>query len=702
MIFILLYGFIGGVTGLSCDSGSKSGTCVISSNQDVTGESVTASGDLVVESGGSLRTQLGSETTASLEFSDITVEGELRGNFDIKADSMLVKSGSTVSASLRGYGGGSGPGRGQDGGSSCSGGGGGGYGGSGGSSGGSGGSTYGSRRNPDYLGSGGGGDCWGQPGGPGGGKIILDVSNTLELNTNIKANGGNGPGNDDGAGSGGTINVKAGSLKGSGGMYATGGAGGWDGGGGGGGGRIAVRYGVKSMSLDLRVNGGLGTENGGAGDPGTVFTKDINVAPAEPSDPEPSDGSVISTGSTTISAEYDDPDGDSGRLYFRDGSGSRIDSCYISSPPGRCGVEWDSYSPGENDWYAVARDSNGKETRSDTWSFTYNRPPSVDSLVRPVDNATVTGNDTVLEAEVSDPDGDPLTVSFLDAANGSRLDDDTVSGSGTASGVWSSGNLDRGETEWWKVRVDDGFTSVESGAESFYVNQLPAIEDHEPSGVTTGSGEELEVVAEDKESGSLEAYFYTASGFFLGSDSGTGALSTRIEPPEVGEEFRWYVKVSDGLENTTSPVWSFTRVRSGGIGVLTSLRYDYSTVITSRDGAESVLFEVSNPFDENRTDLSTSLSGVDASFRSTGRPSVNYSLDSGTSKRFEIVMEPRDTGKLVVTTENRELGVASRTSIPVKVMETPATSTPRDVPGVGFVHVLAVVAASTLIYFSSL
>jgi len=273
----------GGVTKIAhnfvCDSGTLDTTCYVTSTQDVSGETISGSGNLVIQSGGSLTT--GNATSTNINMGgDITIESEngLNGNFNVTCTNLTINSGASINANGKGYTGGEGPGQGSDSGYA---GGGAGYGGNGGdsSNGISGGSSYGSLTTPTDLGSGGGNaQPYDGPGGSGGGAIYLNVSETLTINGSITANGNNGGAHEGnsaaaGGGSGGSIYIITETLTGSGTITANGGNGGDTSnrdGGGGAGGRIAIYYTTKTFNGNITAYGGWGGQYGGAG---TIYLK---------------------------------------------------------------------------------------------------------------------------------------------------------------------------------------------------------------------------------------------------------------------------------------------------------------------------------------------------------------------------------------------------------------------------------------------
>ena len=273
LIFLGIVFFPKTISAFSCDLGTTSTTCYINSTQDVTGETIYGSGDLVIQNGGSLTTDGGTATTTAYLFGweNITIKnrGSLVGNFNITCSNLDIRGGSPggkIDATGKGYGPGNGPGANR--------------------------SPYGSISNPAELGSGGQGGT----SGSGGGLIILNVSNLLINDGSIIANGASRgfsqpPG---GGGSGGGIKIIAGRLQGSGSIRANGGHGGWastwhgksgggyggyggkggsDKGGGGAGGRIAIYYGTSTFSGVITANGGTGYQTGGAG---TIYLEDTS------------------------------------------------------------------------------------------------------------------------------------------------------------------------------------------------------------------------------------------------------------------------------------------------------------------------------------------------------------------------------------------------------------------------------------------
>ncbi|KXB05683.1 hypothetical protein AKJ50_00155 [candidate division MSBL1 archaeon SCGC-AAA382A13] len=98
----------------------------------------------------------------------------------------------------------------------------------------------------------------------------------------------------------------------------------------------------------------------------------VNTAPDSPTNPSPSDGAVLSSGtsSTTLSVDVSDPDGDSMDVTFYTGEGTEIGTDTGVSSGGTASTTYNGLSDGNTyDWYAEADDGHDVTTSS-TYSFT--------------------------------------------------------------------------------------------------------------------------------------------------------------------------------------------------------------------------------------------------------------------------------------------------------------------------------------------
>ncbi len=98
-------------------------------------------------------------------------------------------------------------------------------------------------------------------------------------------------------------------------------------------------------------------------------TPDVtNSSSFAPLDPSPEDGELNVSLVPTLSAVYQDPEGESGVLRFYNATGYNIGLCSADSG-NRCGVKGQELEPGTvYRWYVVADDGNNT-VRSSKWSF---------------------------------------------------------------------------------------------------------------------------------------------------------------------------------------------------------------------------------------------------------------------------------------------------------------------------------------------
>ena len=121
----------------------------------------------------------------------------------------------------------------------------------------------------------------------------------------------------------------------------------------------------------------------------------------------PSNGGNVTTPSATLKWSGTD---DSALIY----------DVYLGtdpSPPLVTTITSQQYTPGSLPfnatyyWHVVARDLDGGESSTPTWSFTHssaNQPPTVPTNLSPPDGATNTGLSITLEWQCTDPEGKPL------------------------------------------------------------------------------------------------------------------------------------------------------------------------------------------------------------------------------------------------------------------------------------------------------
>ena len=298
--------------------------------------------------------------------------------------------------------------------------------------------------------------------------------------------------------------------------------------------------------------------------------------PNEPTNPSPSDGATDIDYSPTLSVDVSDDDGDDLTIIFYDASDdSEIDTDIVSGGSGTASVTWSELSPGTSySWY-VTVDDGLSTTQSGTWSFTTNLVPNEPINPSPSDGSPGISYNPTLSVDVSDDDGDDLTVSFYDASDDSVIDTDSVlGGSGTASVSWSG--LSAGTTHSWYATAGDGLSIAQSSTWSFVTNHAP----NEPTNPTPNDGDievdynpTLSVDVSDNDGDDLIVTFYDASDDSeIDSDivsGGSGTASVTWSGLSARTNYSWYVIVNDGLNMIPSSIWNFTtsKAPSGAPGI---------------------------------------------------------------------------------------------------------------------------------------
>ncbi len=178
-----------------------------------------------------------------------------------------------------------------------------------------------------------------------------------------------------------------------------------------------------------------------------------------------------------------------------------------------------------------------------------------------------------LSVEVSDPDGDLLTVSFYkDCIDGSQLIGigiDEVHGSGTAYVVWN--DLKPGKYSWYAV-ADDGLQHTHSDIFSFTLKETTG-ENNPPDkpvnpkprdGETIYDTHEitLSVIVSDPDDDNMSVTFFDASDdSVIGVDNNVASGSSALvywNDLDYGTTYSWYAIAYDGVFKNKSEIFSFS------------------------------------------------------------------------------------------------------------------------------------------------
>ncbi len=437
------------------------------------------------------------------------------------------------------------------------------------------------------------------------------------------------------------------------------------------------------------------------------YTFDVSQGPRQPDNPDPADGDTVyaPSGDVTLSARYRHRGGTSGEpgtLTFYNQDGSEIDSCQADHNA-RCSVTKSVTDGQRYDWYVVA-EYNGQTATSDNWYFRTNTPPDQPTNPSPTDaSSSVDYNSVTLTADVNDPDGDDMDLTFSgDSPSDSFSQTTSVSGSGEAQVTVN--NLVEGETYDWSVEAEDQYgATTTSDTWIFTTNYLPTIDNPQPQdGAYLSSDEtELNIDVSDFDGDMTNVRIYDESGAQIGSGSTSDGSEVTVDADytglSYGNTYDWTVEAEDTY-GTNSRTFSFSIIGGSSFRTSSGINYEYSSVVKSGGQTRFIEYEVSNN-NVGDKQLETRLSGPDASFSQYSGDTHTYTLNGGTTKTFRIAIEEDQVGDydLKITTEDLELGVENTDTIPVLVREYPASGVER-VPGLMWVQVLFLVAGATVLY----
>ena len=296
-----------------------------------------------------------------------------------------------------------------------------------------------------------------------------------------------------------------------------------------------------------------------------IWSFTTNYEPGVPTNPTPSDGATDINYNPTLSVDVFDNDGDSLNVsFYNSASDAMIGWNFVFGGSGTASVTWSgllndtSYS-----WYAKS-DDGLSVIQSATWSFTTNYVPNAPTNPTPNDGATGINYSPTLSVDVFDNDGDDLTVSFYDASDDSKIDEDSVlGGSGTASVLWSG--ILPGNNYSWYATAYDGLNITQSATWSFTTNYVPNVPTNPtPNDGATGISDDptLSVDVFDDDGDVLTVSFYDASDDSLIDTElvlgGSGTASVTWTGLSSDTSYSWYAISDDGLSVNQSATWSFT------------------------------------------------------------------------------------------------------------------------------------------------
>ncbi|MGM0509871.1 MAG: Ig-like domain-containing protein [Thermoplasmatota archaeon] len=230
-----------------------------------------------------------------------------------------------------------------------------------------------------------------------------------------------------------------------------------------------------------------------------------NSAPLAPDSPSPSEGATGIDTNPTLSVDVSDPDGDTMNVTFYNASDDSVIGWNHGLNDGTTSITWNGLIEGTTyEWYVTADDGDANVT-SNTWSFTTkvasgNNPPSAPTNPDPEDSSTGVGLNPTLSVDVSDPDGDTMTITFYNASDDNVIGSNTGVTNGTTSVTWSG--LDYDTTYTWYAVANDSVDESQSPTWSFQTigdTHPPHVVSTTPTSVATDVSVSSDIVVEFNE-----------------------------------------------------------------------------------------------------------------------------------------------------------------------------------------------------------
>lgn len=330
----------------------------------------------------------------------------------------------------------------------------------------------------------------------------------------------------------------------------------------------------------------------------TKTMPDPNRAPDIPSSLSPTGDEKGKT--PNVEASYSDPDGDSGTLYFEDGSGSNIGSCNVADG-GSCSVHYSSAdSWGTSYTYRVyAEDNNGQTSSRRTRSFTTNYAPNTGNL-------NPAGSDRGLEPQLtatySDQDGGVGTL-YFEKNSGANIGS-CDAGNGDSCSVDFDSADSWGTSYTYRVYAEDSMGATSNWVQqSFTTNYRPSVSNVRPSDGPVQVNPELEAEITDQDAGDTVTvrFINSDNGNLIGTDtvSGGSTEEARVDTSgtgfasQSGQQYSFRVEADDGQTSSSASSSFRTNNRPSveSFSIENSSqghRLDVNVVAADGDGAEDI------------------------------------------------------------------------------------------------------------------
>ena len=195
----------------------------------------------------------------------------------------------------------------------------------------------------------------------------------------------------------------------------------------------------------------------GANTVSQTYSFDRANNPVEITNPNPSDGSSVNTGSVRVKAELNDPNNQNVDWEIRDGAGNVLNSSTFSSGSGTVAATLTGVSGGNSyTWTVEAQDPQSTSTETYTFSRT-NSIPTISNPIPP-NQSQVGYSDVDVSIDVEEIDGNTYDVKITNSTGDTILSQSGLTGSNTLTKDYNG--LRSSNTYSWTVTVDDGNTLV--------------------------------------------------------------------------------------------------------------------------------------------------------------------------------------------------------------------------------------------------
>jgi len=236
----------------------------------------------------------------------------------------------------------------------------------------------------------------------------------------------------------------------------------------------------------------------------------------------------------------------------------------VSSGQSQESFEMTQIKEGERYFWKIVVSDGEYESESARWSISVNTKPSIE-LLNPEDESIIDTIDVTIHWNSDDDDGDDL---FFDVYLDTDSDPTDLVSENQSSHSFDAEELEDGETYYWMISAKDEMEATESPIWSFTIN-LPG-ETNNPPTIQLVSPEDAGIFDtttvtliwegddEDDDSLSYTVFIDMNEEPVTVAAEDIGESSYEVYDLQDGETYFWKIKVSDGIDETESPIWSFS------------------------------------------------------------------------------------------------------------------------------------------------